>query len=702
MEQPNSSGERLFGKYRLIQKVGVGGFGEVWKAQDTIANRVVALKILHQGLMSDEHFIDKAKNEARLIGKLDHPNIVKVYEVSQIEGRLCIAMEFIDGQPLSKLIQSGERFNFQQIVNIIEQVGAALEATHAKKIVHRDVKPENILVDPNGNIHLVDFGLAYAAMSSLGQSSKSIGMGTAMYMSPEQAAGQPGGPTADIYSLGVIAYELLAGQPPFKADTLMGYMMAHQKQQPPDLIRLNPSISKNVQAVILKSLEKKPEKRFKTASAFVNALQKAGDASPRSGKTRNFTCGCIGLVIIVLIAVGVALVSRNGLLHELTDLSANFNPQTVSNSIPTLSTLEGTNSPKIPPLIPTTSTLVFTAPGPSTPSKPNEAFPTQIVTILTTTVEPTSTSTLTASDQIPLVGTGVRIISIQGNGNSTKGKLIISIQKGDASPLANQYVNIYTQKKDLSGNWVIDQRVNSNNTDNSGSVEFELDPGHYIVASDFHGYNWGTASDVKGQADVPVDAGLTTQLTLSLAQLNVGFLRGDKSVIENQYVQICTQKRDLAGNWVTDQNVASGSTDNTGAVSFILTPGYYIIYSDFTGYNWGNANDGSGMANLAVPAGQTTQLITNLGQLIVGLVDSNSKPINGKYVEIKTQKKDVSGKLAYDKNVTSGTTDNSGQLVFNLTSGNYAIKIDDNILFDVMVQSGKITITNGSTSSIEP
>ncbi len=697
MESPATQNAPMFGKYRLIAKIGDGGFGEVFKALDTEKNRHVALKVLHQGLMSDMSFINKAANEAHLIEKLNHPNIVKVYEVDQVSGRLYIAMEYIDGQPLSKVMAVNKNLTVQQKLNIITQIASALDATHAKKIVHRDVKPDNILVDNSGNIHLVDFGLAHAALSSIGQSSKSVGMGTAKYMSPEQAMGSSSGPAADIYSLGIIAYELFTGKTPFEADSLMGYMMAHKQQQPADPGRSNSGISREMGKVILKALSKQPNKRFKSAGAFARALENP----PKQVKW-----GCI-----IPVVVSLMLITGGAFWFFL------FGQEVIKDALGGASSASSRGTP-ISEILNSTAPVVPEADEPTAaptafiptdiPAKPADtptlAKPTNTAAApepaaAQAVVLPTAAPTEDSSPLEELIGKGVSVEQTGESSGSEKGKLIFMVNDGNGQPVSEGYIRVYSQKKDLSGNWVIDRELYSDSLSNAGTAEFDLDSGNFIVRANFYGYNWGTAGDVKGQADVPVQAGQVTRVRLSLGILTVGFLQADKTVLDNKYVKIWTQKKDIAGNWVAGDEVNSYSTDNTGTVSFLLSPGHYLIASDLPGYNWGTATDRDGMASVAVRPGQTSQVIVNLGQLVIGLTDASGQPIKGKYVKIYTQKPDAAGYAAPDGTVFTDSTDNSGQVVYNLTPGLYAMKIDDQIIYNIPVESGKITRSDGSSFS---
>lgn len=703
-EQPQT-----FGKYQLIRQIGKGGFGEVWLAFDPQTKSKVALKVLHQSLMSDAQFIKKAQDEARLTQKIAHPNVVKVLEVGQAAGRVYIAMDYIDGPTLAELIKSGRKFTIDQSVTLVEQVAAALDATHMRGVIHRDVKPANILVDSNGNAHLVDFGLAHAAQTSLGQSAQSVGMGTAMYMSPEQASGQKGDRTTDVYSLAVIAYELLASRLPFQADNMMGYMMAHKDQTPPPLSKFNPAISADVEKVILKGLSKDPAKRYKTAGIFASTLQKAA-ARPfrKSGGQRSRT-GCVvvpvAVVLLISIAVGSVALGIVKLPPEIAKVIGQTTPTAVVQAPPTTQP-QPTATPR-PTDSPATSTTAPVATATAGPTElPSTTAPT--VTPLPTNTPipaPTATPTNTPApgELVELIGTGAQVASL-GNGatKSGQGRITVLIRNGLGQPINNHYVRISTQKKDLSDQWVVDQEITNAYTDNTGTISFDVAPGRYIVRSDFSGYNWGTARDVMGQADVPIEAGQITQLTISLSRLTVGFLRADGSIISNQYVRVWKQKRDLAGHWVTDNEVINGYTDNTGLVGFDLAPGYYIVGTKVDGYNWGDASDVMGTANTAMKPGAETQIILKLGQLAVGLIDPAGKPRNSQYVRVFTQQTDAAGNPITDNEVINGYTDNTGSVIFNLTPGSYAVRIGDQTAYNVMVEAGRITQGDGTHFEIKP
>ena len=178
--------------------------------------------------------------------------------------------------------------------------------------------------------------------------------------------------------------------------------------------------------------------------------------------------------------------------------------------------------------------------------------------------------------------------------------------------------------------------------------------------------------------------------------MTAGFLRGDGTVITDQYVRVFTQKKDLAGNWVVDDEAGSGYTDNAGIFVLDITPGYYIVGSNFNGYNWGTASDLNGMASVAMQSGQETRLIVSLGQLQVGIKDVNGNPLAGKYVAVSFQTVNVSGSAALGDKAASGYTDNTGIYAADLTPGKYAISFDDVVLYNVEVSAGRITFSDGA------
>jgi predicted Ser/Thr protein kinase len=691
-----------FGRFTLKSLLGKGGFGEVYLAYDPKLSRDVALKVLHQGLMADLSFINKARKEASLVQQIQHPNVVKIIELGEDDGRAYIEMEFIDGKPLSEFIKSSRRFNIAQVVSFIEQISSALDATHAQNIVHRDVKPANILIDKSGLVHLVDFGLANAAKSSLGSSSTVAGIGTAMYMSPEQAMGRTGDRTTDVYSLGIVAFELLTGRLPFEAENLPGYISAHLNQKPPDPKKINPAITLPMRDVLYKVLSKSPAGRYKSAGEFARAL-KASSEKPEAKRFGLRGCLAVALVTLAVLGIAAGIFFMGPFKDQAQELFEGALPSgilatDIPNRMPTRTPQAAANTP-VPPtatqaVLPTQTpqdTPIVIVPVTQAPVPLNPTYTSIPEVAPTNTVMVAPTATL-SNDALPVLEqTGIKVEMINGGKTGVNVRLV----NGMGEAIKGHYAAIYTQKQDLAGNWVIDKQITYGQTDNSGQIFFEASPGNYIIGADFNGSNWGNAADVEGQANIQVDAGQTTQLTVSLGRLTVGLLRGDGSVVKGQYVGIYWQKQDLVGNWVTNKQITYAQTDNSGLISFDLTPGYYIVGCDLMGYNWGTANDIRGTASVPVQPGAEQRMIISLGQMQVGLKDLNGSPVSGKYTSIFYQKKDVSGNLVLGDQITYAQTDNTGTVTFNLTPGKYAVKIDDRVLFDVEVTGGKITFTDG-------
>ncbi len=257
-----------FGHYRVDGRIGGGGMGEVFRGFDTRLNRSVALKLLRGPAREESDAVQRFLREARAASALNHPNIVTIHEVGETpDGELFIVQELIDGRTLRSLIESAQ--TLAVTVDIGRQVARALSAAHAASIVHRDVKPENIMVRADGYVKVLDFGLARvvdhqaAEQSTVANLDTAPGtvLGTAAYMSPEQARGTQAGPAADIFAFGVVLYEMAGGRRPFVAPTTMGILAAILSEQPAPLVRLNPAIPPALDALVLRMLAKEPERR---------------------------------------------------------------------------------------------------------------------------------------------------------------------------------------------------------------------------------------------------------------------------------------------------------------------------------------------------------------------------------------------------------------------------------------------------------
>jgi predicted secreted acid phosphatase len=266
------------GKYRIIAEVGRGGFAAVYKTVDTTLKRTVALKCLAPHLLWDPTFVQRFQREAEVAANLDHRNIVTIYEVGQIEGVYFIAMQFLEGRTLSQILKAEGPLPVSRVQAVIEQIGSALNYAHARGFVHRDIKPSNIIVADDGRATLTDFGLVKAGEGTQLTASGMV-FGTPEYMSPEQAEGKVLDTRSDIYSLGVVLFEMLSGQAPFLADTTPAVMYKHV-HTPPPLEKLPSNLPQGVVAVVEKTLAKDPTDRYQSAGQMVEALRKAAAEAP--------------------------------------------------------------------------------------------------------------------------------------------------------------------------------------------------------------------------------------------------------------------------------------------------------------------------------------------------------------------------------------------------------------------------------------
>jgi eukaryotic-like serine/threonine-protein kinase len=262
----------LNGRYRLDQQIGEGGMAVVFHGQDLLLNRQVAVKILREQYASDEGFLKRFEREGQLAAGLSHPNIASVYDVGSDQGLQYIVMEYIRGPNLKELIRKQGPFSVDGAVFIIAQVASALDYAHQRNLVHRDIKPQNILVDRDGNAKVVDFGIA-KGLQDANLTEAGTGMGTVHYVSPEQARGEPATPASDLYSTGIVLYEMLTRALPFNADTPVGVAMQHVNTAPPRPSTLNPAIPPQVESIVLRSVAKNPSERYPTGAALETALR---------------------------------------------------------------------------------------------------------------------------------------------------------------------------------------------------------------------------------------------------------------------------------------------------------------------------------------------------------------------------------------------------------------------------------------------
>src|SRR5574341_1811160 len=268
--------------YKILEKIGEGGMGVVYKAQDTVLDRIVALKFLPQYLASDLAEKERFFHEAKAASALNHPNVTVIHEISEIEGQVYIAMEYVDGKTLKQLIET-ETISLKKIIDIAIQIGEGLLAAHEKQIVHRDIKSDNIKVTPKGQVKIMDFGLAkLKGATKLTKAGSTLG--TAAYMSPEQAQGEEVDQRSDIFSFGVVLYELIAGQLPFRGEHQAALIYSICNEEPEPLARYRSGISESLQRIIDKALTKEKQERYQhiaDLAADLRRVRREAGAGPR-------------------------------------------------------------------------------------------------------------------------------------------------------------------------------------------------------------------------------------------------------------------------------------------------------------------------------------------------------------------------------------------------------------------------------------
>ena len=276
------------GRYRVLNRIGSGGMADVWCADDTQLGRKVALKLLHPRFAADDEFVERFRREASSAAGLQHPNVVGIFDRGEWDGNYYIAMEYLPGRSLKQLVRDHGALDPALAVSLVVQVLKAARFAHRRGIVHRDIKPHNVIVDEEGRAKVTDFGIARAGASDMTETG-SI-MGTAQYLSPEQAQGKPVDARSDLYSIGVLLYELLTGRVPFDGDSPVTIALKHVSEDPVPPGQLNPAVSPALDAVVMRAMAKDPAQRFQDADAFAAALQHAmagdGQAPPPARRPR--------------------------------------------------------------------------------------------------------------------------------------------------------------------------------------------------------------------------------------------------------------------------------------------------------------------------------------------------------------------------------------------------------------------------------
>jgi hypothetical protein len=264
-----TSGLTFGGRYQLSNRIAIGGMGEVWQATDAIIGRTVAIKILKDEYLGDPGFLERFRAEARHAALVNHEGIANVFDYGEEDGSAFLVMELVPGEALSTILERERVLSTDRVLDIVAQTSSALHAAHAAGLVHRDIKPGNLLITPEGRVKITDFGIARIAdqvpLTATGQV-----MGTVQYLSPEQASGHPASPSTDIYSLGIVAYECLAGRRPFTGESQVAIAMAQINETPPDLPG---SVAEPVRNLVMSCIAKRPEDRPGSAAHLGRAAQ---------------------------------------------------------------------------------------------------------------------------------------------------------------------------------------------------------------------------------------------------------------------------------------------------------------------------------------------------------------------------------------------------------------------------------------------
>ena len=269
-----SKGQKINDRYEIIKTIGEGGMANVYLANDTILDRKVAIKVLRGDLSNDEKFIRRFKREALSVSNLSHPNIVEVYDVGEEDGNYYIVMEYIEGKTLKQLLQKRGALTLNEVIDIMTQLTDGLAHAHEAYIIHRDIKPQNIMIEDNGLVKITDFGIAMALNSTQLTQTNSV-MGSVHYLPPEQANGKGSTVKSDIYSLGILMYELLTGSVPFKGDTAVEIALKHMKEKIPSIRKQKPTIPQSVENIVLKATAKNPKNRYDNVRDMYKDLQTA-------------------------------------------------------------------------------------------------------------------------------------------------------------------------------------------------------------------------------------------------------------------------------------------------------------------------------------------------------------------------------------------------------------------------------------------
>jgi serine/threonine-protein kinase len=399
-----SPGTRI-GGYEIISLKAQGGMGMVYRARNIGIGREVALKVLFPHLSGNAEFTTRFQREAQTAAKLRHPNIVEVYDASEADGYHFIVMEYIAGdslaQRLEKLRKTAQHMPIEEVVKMTRQIAAALDYAHAQGFIHRDIKPGNIMQASDDRYVLGDFGIVYDQTAT--RLTRTVNaMGTPEYMSPEQGQGLPVDGRSDLYSLGVVLYEALAGRVPFVADTPVGVVFKHVQEKPTPIVALRTDIPEPIRKAVNKALAKKPQERYQTGKEFAAALDAALAETKPKRKVWPILAGAGGLAALILVGA-VALAQKPSALPA-TPTALPLSTSEVAHASPVvIATSEAVRPVNIPTQAPPTAAPAQVAAAPAT-SAPQTPTPTSLPTAApsaTPTKNATPTTPATPASPVP-------------------------------------------------------------------------------------------------------------------------------------------------------------------------------------------------------------------------------------------------------------------------------------------------------------
>jgi eukaryotic-like serine/threonine-protein kinase len=331
-------GQVLADRYEIEELVGAGGMSSVYRAHDRLLDRKVALKVMHQHYGEDPEYVERFRREARSVASLSHPNVVTVIDRGEHEGRQFIVFEYVDGENLKQLIQRRGPAPVATALELATQIARALSFAHQQGLVHRDVKPQNVLLNGNGMAKVTDFGIARSLDVQRGMTQTGTVLGTSDYIAPEQAQGMDVDEHTDVYSLGVVLYELLTAAVPFPGESFVAVAMRHINDPPPPLRDTRPDVPPRVGAAVQRAMAKDPRDRFPTMAAFADELdgclaelqatqvlpgRRVPTRSPRKSRRRS-SAWPIVLALVLLIAAGA--VAGYLVLHKKTPVATGLHP----------------------------------------------------------------------------------------------------------------------------------------------------------------------------------------------------------------------------------------------------------------------------------------------------------------------------------------------------------------------------------------